>query len=700
MSTTQVYLPLDLTGSSPDNLVPNEYQKIVGGARSIIRPNYGAFYKTGFHIYTVSGSNQLGLLYYGSDYVFADFDDEASAASGKEVYKNVIILNKNLTSIFAVTYQAYGGIENINRPLLNSLAEQAGLGTSTPWSLLTDVPATFAPSSHKHDIKDVYGAEVFSKYLLDLNSAIVASQYKAKNIPVTAAIKKFSQTQEALTNALAIDIRRHIDGLTNQHNYTAAMIGLPDIQNYGFSTSVTIVNGQVVKTYGGPDTIAYYLANRPGYTSTNHAFLRSNPHNDTAADYGLGSVVNLAMIANYTPGTQQYSSLLNVNATQVYMAPYPLVEAINEMAQVEFGTSFQALLTSVVNSAQATVNNAQSVLTSTATEQASLNDKVSQLVSGQTTVSTAAEQSAAAGSKYDLLYGNATYSATLTQVQQFEHSAYLANGGTTTDGYFPVPENLEGLVLWLDPNYTGNTYFQDLNGRNRVVNLVDRSGNGHTFTAEQPATAPELAMSYDQANNLIGISNSKVMHFRDGYSLQKTAGDKLSIKPGMTIIAVVKTGKAMSRLSILNDINNPLNTGIYAFGTNNQILSVLTGDSWKPLVAPDNSTSPYTSAIVIGSISPVGASYCWIGASVARLNGYPKGTNIPANTWPNNYVGESLNQIGINNFGINNEGEIGDVLIYNRQLSMAECQALVSYLMMRYSNNQALAVDFSALNSF
>lgn len=699
MTIPKAFLPLDLTGSAVANLVNDEYQQITGGARSIIRPDYGAYYKNSLRLYTVSGDNRLGLLNYGADYICSGFDPVATINSGQDVYSSIIILDPNLTSIFSLTYQAYGGIDNINKPGLNTLAQLAGLGTQTPWSLLYNVPTQFNPTvGHKHDISDVYGMEVFVNYLSDIQSEIIANQTNAKYVSVTAALQDYIAAQEAAISGTAIGIRNHIDLIDHPHDYTASQLGLGNLMNYSFS--YTLVNGIPTKAYAGPDTIGYYLANRPGYQTNNHSYLQTNPHGDTAIELGLGKLVNYAMTSTYTLGTQQYSVLLASNATQVYLAPYPLVNAIDEMATVEYGTTFQQVLTNVVNSAQAVIDQANAVLTTTSGVQATLTAAVAELTTGQATATATANEAAAMDARYDLLYGNSVYAATLEQVLEYEYTNHQSNSSVTPDGYWPVPLHTSGLLLWLDPNYSGNTTFSDMNGNLRLTKLVDRSGRGLAFSADQPADAPILAMSYDKANVLTGITNANVMHFNNGYCLTQSAGEPITITPGMTIIALLRTGSAGSMLGILVNADNPTGTGIYGYTPNNQSLVVSTGDSWKPLIAPIGSTPSHTSTIVVGSISPTSEQFCWIGSSVAKLVNYPRGTDTPSNPWPNHYTGLPLTQIGIPNYAIDNEGEIGDILVFDRQLSKAEVQAIVSYLTLRYTLNTALAVDYTALNAF
>ena len=191
-------------------------------------------------------------------------------------------------------------------------------------------------------------------------------------------------------------------------------------------------------------------------------------------------------------------------------------------------------------------------------------------------------------------------------------------------------------------------------------------------------------------------------HFSNGTCLTLSSGSPVRLKPGMTIIALVRTGAAATRFELLS---NPLASsfvGITAQTATNQAITVISGDSWNPLDAPANSNNSNTSGIAIASISPVSESFCWLGSSKAIVtSSYPRGVSTPSSAWPGGgYVGQPLTSIGNANFSITNVGEFAELLIYNRQLSGKEVSAVIAYLQLRYSANTALAVDLSALSAF
>ena len=129
---------------------------------------------------------------------------------------------------------------------------------------------------------------------------------------------------------------------------------------------------------------------------------------------------------------------------------------------------------------------------------------------------------------------------------------------------------------------------------------------------------------------------------------------------------------------------------------------IKTMSGWIPMTTPDQSQPSETSTILVASISPSVESQSWFASgNVFNTTLYPRGVNTPITEWPSaGYQGDPLTQIGNANFAIANVGELAELLIYDRQLSGVETQAIVTYLQLRYSLSTALAVDFAALAAF
>ena len=688
-------LPVDNTGVLAGNLINEEYHQISGGAKSIIRPNYGAFFKAGLQIYSVSGNTTLNLMILDVDYSCAGLDAEATKESGKEVYSYILIINPILTSLFSVTYQAYGGINNFNVSAIYSVAVGGNLGITIPWLNLTDKQSVYPPSVHTHDIADVYGMEVFNTLLNNISTAVGTNESNSKYSQVTQDILAYTNAAETYNDAVAAGIRGHIDNISNPHPYTAAMLGVDNLSNYDFTTTTP--------RFASPTTITAALFTPPAATTTTHRTLTDNPHSDTAATIGLGNVANLTMVGAYTPSTSEYVTLLAPAATQQYIGPYALVTAANEMAAVVYGDELAGTIGTELTAASAIVTDANTVnsttnslLSSAATTVTNTNNSITSahIVSNANLASHIA-------AIYSVKYADAVLSDVLKQMLSLEYSNFSIGSGTTSDGYLPIPGNIANLELWLSANNPENQLFPDSTGKVRITGLVDKAQQGRVFSA-LPNVAPILGVSSDIAASVAGITNANVAHFNNGTCLNLSSGTPVRMTSGMTIVALVKTGPSGSSFDLLN---NPLAgsfVGISLQSATNQAITVSTGDSWIPMVTPSNSNNSNSSEIVVASISPISESFCWLGSSKALVTSvHPRGVMTPPSSWPGgDYVGQPLTSIGNANFRIANVGEFAELLIYNRQLSGKEVGAVIAYLQLRYSANTALAVDLSALSAF
>ena len=403
---------------------------------------------------------------------------------------------------------------------------------------------------------------------------------------------------------------------------------------------------------------------------------------------------------SYSLGTGQYTTLLSPTDTQVYLGPYPTISAITELTTATYNAQFSAANLTYFTPASTTLDAAVSTVSSSNT----LNTETTSIINTITTNLTAIESTLAQVTlldyTYSLIGNNGAYSSALQQVMDIEYSNFNTNTGITSDGYFPLPSKLAGLVCWLSANNVNNGLFPDTIGNVRVITLVDMAAN-RSFTS-LPNTAPILRPSTDKTGSTSGITNGNVLSFTNGTSLTLSEGSPIYITPGMTIIALIKTGPVGTSLQLLGNPTSTTTLGLFANTTDNRSLTIETSAGWVPIATPPSSQPSNTSTILVGSISALEEAQCWF-ASGNEFNAvlYPRGVMHNTSTWPSSsYQGDPLTQIGNANFGIPNIGEFAELLIYDRQLSAAEVKAVVAYLQLRYSLATALAVDFAALSAF
>lgn len=699
MTTPIVFLPVDLTGSALSNFISSEFHQAAGAGQALIRPNFGDYYASGFQLYGVSGANSLTLLRHGQDYVHGHLSEQSTQASGMEVYQVVLVKNTQLFTTFSISYHAFGGqINNINYPRLYGAYLQARSGAITPYASLTGVPEFFEPTAHTHAAQDLFGMEYIVGFLNNLKTAMNHTRLSgAKYQEIRYALQGYVAERTLLDSQLPVAIRQHIDNHHDDHHYTKAVVGFGNVSNYAF-TALT-VNGVTLPAYASPATIGYWLANQPAATNPAHAAFTNNPHLDTKESIGLGLVSNLPVILNLD--TDDYLTIYNPAYPETYVGPYVFAAGITQYGNATYAATTQPLITAALSTSTSQLSSANTILGTTSGIQMTVDAQVVSFQNSTESIAAVSEQAQGVNTNYTLRYGNALYCHTLVQVMHYDHTRFVNEQSIYPTGYMPVPELIGGLSLWLSAENPLNTLMQDIQGNLRVTRLRDMSRFQRVYSASANV-APILKASGDVAAGALGITAGKVFAFSPGLGWDKTTGAALRLKPGMTVIALVRTGSLGSRLTLLSAPNEVLDTGVYAFTPSSQVLAVRSGGLWSPLEAPVGSVQPHTSGIVIGSIGEASEASTWL-ASTSAIDTVdnPRGVVNNDSPWPAlNYVGADLTRIGNANFGVANEGELAELLVYDRQLSVPEMTAVIEYLKLRYSNNTALSLDFSALNAF
>ncbi len=699
MTTPTVFLPIDLTGEDPDNFISGEYHKVANGPYAIIRPHFGDFYTEGLQLFGASAQDALTLMRHGEDYVFGHFNEQASAAGAGEVYQVILVRDTRFFTTFRLSYHVFGGeVRSINYARLwNEYLKVKG-GAPTPWANLTQVPKFFDPESHVHDAKDLYGLEYITQALERIEEAITTSRgNSAKWLDIRYAMRQFEAERRVGDTALPAAVRKHIDGVDFAHTYTKAMVGLGNLANYAFTPM--LYEGDLQPAYGSPETIRYWLEHLPEEDIPAHVGLTNNPHGTTKAKIGLEDVANYDIVVDYTAG--DYEDLLDPDSDTVYLGPAAFAGCVTEYSEEVYTTVSQPLIDDAVVEANATLASATTIRNSATTLMTTVNTQVSQLQENAIEVERKATQASAGNNRFNIVYGNAVYSHTVRHLLFYDHQQVIKGQEVYPGGFYPVPERFDGLELWLESANPVNKLFMDPTDKLRVVEMHDRSRHKRVWTA--PAhTAPILQDSQDVVNLDPGITHGKVMLFTPGLCMDQSFGAPVKIKAGMTVIALMRSGAAGSRFSLLHAPNAAQETGIFGFTPTQQALAVRSGGLWKPLEAPANSALPQSSQIVVGVISEASEAFCWLACTKAiNYITYPRGLNTPASSWPAGAVQtDALTQIGNANFAIDNAGEFGALVLMDRPIWAPEVKAIVDYLRLRYTDMTALAVDYVALNAF
>lgn len=174
-NSTTLYLELDRTGQSSNNLVQWEQHILPNTNVKLIIPRYGAFYSESVQVYWVdTANNQNVLLAKGVDYLPTEMLHKVTAGVGKEVCTVLLLLNTDNKQDFLITYQALGGHNQINKDnLFNILNQIENPNTPIQYKDILNKPDGFQPAEHLHDALDLYGLEYIRDGINRLDTAIV-----------------------------------------------------------------------------------------------------------------------------------------------------------------------------------------------------------------------------------------------------------------------------------------------------------------------------------------------------------------------------------------------------------------------------------------------------------------------------------------------------------------------------------------------
>lgn len=228
MATYKPVLPLDLTGTSADNLIADEEHILDQGQKRLIIPKYGSFFEAGLKLFHPVLARDLVK---DTEYMIVELYQKASLETGKAVFNAIIITDQTLDGSVMVDYQALGGpfmanneelLAWVNATLVNPI--------SIAWDDLKDKPREFNPEEHYQHIRDLYGTEYLVDELkrieeaIDVSTIPIHSQMKGilKRRLADATVEANTTTTDFINQyfaEFAFFNGKNVVGLSNLNNY-------------------------------------------------------------------------------------------------------------------------------------------------------------------------------------------------------------------------------------------------------------------------------------------------------------------------------------------------------------------------------------------------------------------------------------------------------------------------------------------------
>jgi hypothetical protein len=360
---TRTIYPLDYTGTATSNRVVNEAVTLPSQTYRAFSPVFAPYFGSSIQITDLATSQLLTNTQYQLYNLVAA--PSAIGGVGKEVYSAVIILDSAVSANLQITYQTVGGnycvgYDSLVTLVNNLINNQRPIG----WQNLTNLPSGFSENFHLHSLGSTVGWEFLSSELEQLRNVLMLGDQVKKDFILTyidSAVAALSLSQASLTTS-GTPFALHVASTSNPHGVTPAQIGLGNVQNYALATDAQAYAGLATNLYVTAAQAAHMVQNAINLGIDAHILRVDNPHAVTAAQVGLGSVLNYApavLSDLQTPVAGSPKYVTNVVLGN-YLTTYFTTQATN------YANSF-ATLTTTANNALTTSNtsltNANAALT-------------------------------------------------------------------------------------------------------------------------------------------------------------------------------------------------------------------------------------------------------------------------------------------------------------------------------------------------
>lgn len=171
----KIYLPVDLSGLAPSNLITNEIhtvQECNFKDYYIIVPKFFPFYEDNIHVELLYQNTTIPLRK-NEDYDLVIPNYALAKEAGKPIYSAISLHNHTLDGKLVISYQSYGGNICADRvTVLKFLADKVYNLREVNWNQIVDKPAVFPPSRHFNYFNDIYGQDIHVSMLQEIIDAI------------------------------------------------------------------------------------------------------------------------------------------------------------------------------------------------------------------------------------------------------------------------------------------------------------------------------------------------------------------------------------------------------------------------------------------------------------------------------------------------------------------------------------------------
>jgi hypothetical protein len=667
MPTPQdIFLNEDITGNNQNNLVTNE-EHVFSSKGLIIKPELCAYYTSSIIVKGVDSTDTEHLLIKNTDYTCTDLFETLSAKTGKEICASILLEPFINFTKFRITYQAFGGFNNPNtKVVLESILN--GLQAShVDYNTIINKPTEFNPAAHLHDWLDLYGLEYIQTSLNNIQKAIENSPklFQSKiGERVQAVFNKYKLNK----SKLKIDTT-HITNKLNIHRVTKKQIGLGNVQD------LKTINDYI--EYDGTNTsVASFYAS---FNQTPQKLYVT----DTSANKYIGEYSKIVFDAFFSlntvlfgwNGLDNWTTTLSmqqdntwVDAEQLDTTEDPISEDVNTWAETTpinyqqlsvRSTLFQDITDTIDKSLYA-IDQSNTLLDNQVSDKINASD----LIKNNTLIWL---------KQYTLLEWNYELAKV---VEAIFDKKYLTNQAYSS--LIDVPNKLDDPYLWIDFSDT-NTIASDVNGY--INSITDKSSFSRSFIQNDQISKPSIILNSTSVPGKINYNQSA--SFTQGKHLINSS-TPIRLYNDFTIIVLLKTKTSTNTLLSSTTVNDKLLNN----ATNRSISLLSDKFDVSSKVGTCNNDDTCVAILSVSDKFNEWSYSCSNDNSLPLLDSFIKKEKT--------YV--EFDCIGDNNSSSTQNYEFSELIIYNRQLSKVELNALLKYFSMKWSG-QMFNVDLSFIEN-
>jgi len=274
--------PIDWTGQATSNRVLREPRTIGATTGRAFVPDGGPFFAESIRVYNAATGIPLTRDQFKVLHPF----EAASKRAGKEIASVIYIEDKTVGTEILYDAQILGGEFSWATHVIEEALQNINLdGRPVAWGDLLDIPTSFRPTPHLHDVGDTYGWEYILAELERIRMAILIGDAESHEELRRQYMYLIGELR-AEFDAAMIEVNSHINNKNNPHGVTAAQVGLGSVENNPMASLPEAQAAAALNRYMSPRRTkelfeAVFLPMLQAHLGD-----RENPHGVTPAQIG------------------------------------------------------------------------------------------------------------------------------------------------------------------------------------------------------------------------------------------------------------------------------------------------------------------------------------------------------------------------------------------------------------------------------